>query len=148
MSLHFLIDGYNVIKKADFFRDSASLRNARRVLIGALENRPKTSKNNQTTIVFDGRNGVGPYLEKSKSQIKIVFSKDRSADEVIKKMVSECPNPKQIVVISDDKELIFSVRSLGAGIMSVNKFLNQIGAWVKLTDSQKRKIGLHKIGTG
>ncbi|MCX5704284.1 MAG: NYN domain-containing protein, partial [Candidatus Omnitrophica bacterium] len=53
----------------------------------------------------------------------IIFSRKISADEKIKMLVEETANRKSTVVVSDDKEIIFMVRSLGAHPMSVAGFI-------------------------
>ena len=126
MSLHFLIDGYNVIKRTDSLKDLSSLRHARMSLVKAIQARRLAgSKNNQVTIVFDGRADFDFYQPQRKGQIKIFFSSDESADEVIKRMVGESGNPKQIVVVTDDKAIAHFIRSAGARAMPVLDFISR-----------------------
>jgi len=124
MSLHFLIDGYNVIKQIDCLNDIGTLNNARISLIEIIQARRLTgSKNNRVTIVFDGKENYYLYPPKDKQRIKIIFSRQESADDVIKRIVGECDNPKQIVVVTNDKSIVYFTRSLGAKVMSVSDFL-------------------------
>jgi predicted RNA-binding protein with PIN domain len=126
MSLHFLIDGYNVIKQADFLKDLPNLRCARMSLVKTIQARRLTgSRNNQVTVVFDGRADFNFNQHQRKDQIKTVFSSDESADETIKRIVGESGNPKQIVVVTDDKAIAYFIRSNGARAMSVLDFLSR-----------------------
>lgn len=130
MSLHFLIDGYNVIKQVDSLKDMRSLRNARMSLVKIIQGkRLLKGRGNQVTIVFDGRddfNLSGALTEnRGRNPIKIIFSKGESADETIKRMLDGSANPRQSVVVTDDKAIIFFSRSLGATAMPVCEFLGQ-----------------------
>jgi len=85
------------------------------------------SKHNQITIVFDGKNDFNLLhgnLDNNTS-IKVIFSKGESADERIKKIVQGSHNPKHIVVVTDDKEIIYFSRSVGAKTMSASEFLDK-----------------------
>ena len=126
MSLHFLIDGYNVIKQVDSLKDMHSLKDARFSLVEIIRVRHLTgSENNRVTIVFDGDENLNLFQKQNKTQFKIIFSKAESADESIKKIVQDASHPKQIVVVTDDKAIVFFVTSLGAKAMSVNEFLGE-----------------------
>jgi len=91
------------------------------------------SKHNQITIVFDGigKYKISPYTAGDGSEldnnpsIKVIFSKGESADERIKKIVQGSHNPKHIVVVTDDKEIIYFSRSVGAKTMSASEFLDK-----------------------
>lgn len=122
MSLHYVIDGYNVIKQVHFLTGK-KLRNGREGLVRFIERyRPHGSKRNEITLVFDGKTDVSsPDISTS---IRIIFSKDDTADEKIKAMVEASSTPKRLVVVSDDKQIMFYCRSIGAQVMSVKEFMN------------------------
>lgn len=125
MSVHYIIDGYNVIKQVKFFTGK-KLRSSREGLLRFIEiYRPQGSSRNEVTVVFDGRADVvaGPQI---KSKVQVIFSKNESADEKIKRMVERSPNPSCIIVVSDDKEIIYYCRSLGARIKSTPEFLEKL----------------------
>jgi len=56
----------------------------------------------------------------------VLFSSGESADEHIKRIVSESPAPKRIVVVTDDKEIRSFVRCLGASVFRVEEFLGKM----------------------
>jgi predicted RNA-binding protein with PIN domain len=121
MSQHFILDGYNIIKQA-FGKDNLSLKNEREKLFCFLDNcRPQGSPKNKVTIVFDGKEGLNH--QRCLSPLEIIFSKGESADSCIKNLVERSPNPKNIVVVTDDRGLKFSVGSSGAKTMPVKEFL-------------------------
>lgn len=119
MSVHFILDGYNIINQAGFLK-SHSLKGAREKLLKFIETcRPQGSPNNKVTIVFDGNPQV--FSLESHQIPKVIFSKGEDADSCIKSIVEKSANPKAIIVVSDDKALKFSVRSSGAKVLSVKE---------------------------
>jgi predicted RNA-binding protein with PIN domain len=120
MSLHYLLDGYNILKQIPAFRD-LPLEDGRKGLLRWIDQaRPQGSLKNQVTVVFDGHPdhfGAAPH-----GDIRIIFSDGCSADDQIKHMVEEDADQKNCVVVSDDKDIFLYARSLGARIMSVRAF--------------------------
>src|SRR5437762_110274 len=121
MSLHYLLDGYNIIHQMPG-ELPGKLEDQRLKLIRYLEiHQPQGSSRNQITIVFDGKFGVFGSAESG--TIKVVFSKDETADELIKSMVDAAANHKNIVVVSDDRSVQYAVRALGAQVKAVSEFM-------------------------
>ena len=121
MSLHYLLDGYNIIHQIPAFSVKKS-KDDRENLIDFIENhRPQGNSRNDVTVVFDGH---AAHFS-SPASVKIVFSKDESADEKIRGLISKSSNKKNTIVVSDDKELRFSIRALGAQVLDVKSFLLQ-----------------------
>ena len=124
MSIHYIIDGYNVIKQVPYLTEK-KLKEGRDNFIKFLENaRPQGSMNNEVTVVFDGQGQI--YTPLPFSGIKIIFSYRETADDKIKKMVKNSSNRRRIIVVSDDKEIKFFIRKLGAQSSSVKKFLSKV----------------------
>ena len=118
MSLHYLLDGYNVLKQMEAFRD-LPLEDARHGLLKWIgDSRPQGSVNNQVTVVFDGTEGSDSLY----GEIRVIFSDGCSADDKIKRMVEEDAGRKNCVVVSDDKDIFLYARSLGARVMNVAAF--------------------------
>lgn len=98
------------------------LEDQRNALIHFLESsRPQGSFKNKVTVVFDGQRGV--IGSPSSSPIAIIFSKGGSADDKIKALVSQTANKKNMVVVTNDRELQYAVRALGAKVEGVQEFL-------------------------
>jgi predicted RNA-binding protein with PIN domain len=152
MSLQFIIDGYNLIHHPLFrqtpkFTDSPASALLQFITINKLTGSPR----NKITVVFDG------YPPKSKSmhndpQINLIFTAKDTADERIKKILESASNPKNIVVVSDDKEIRFFVKSSGGRVMGVDEFIclspsPKTAQKAELTYSQMEKINqeLRKI---
>jgi len=124
MSLHYLLDGYNILKQISAFND-LSLQDGRCALIRWIENaRPQGSVNNTVTVIFDGNPdffGAAPQ-----GDTRVIFY-DGSADDKIKLMVEEDPKRGSCVVVSDDKEIVLYARALGARSMGVRAFTSKPG---------------------
>jgi len=140
--LHYLIDGYNIIKKTPGVF-SANLQSGREELIRLIEiHAPQGSLNNPVTIVFDGRSGVfGGMMPSFPGGLKVIFSQDESADDKIRKIVEKSDRKKEMVVVTDDRELGFATRAMGTKLMSVKEFL---GKTEKPSPQFKRSISKDK----
>ena len=124
MSLHYLLDGYNIIHQAPALAHG-SLEERRIGLVRWLNvSRPQGSVRNPVTVVFDGHPGMGGHP--NSSLIKIVFSSGESADDYIKRAVSLLPHKKNTVVVTDDRDIQLYVRSHGAQVKSVDEFWGRI----------------------
>ncbi len=137
MSLHFLIDGYNLVKTSPAFADKP-LRDGRAGLIAWLTiARPQGSVNNRVTVVFDGRSDV--FFDHPRGEIEVVFTQDTTADERIRMMVEDHPRVKEVVVVSNDKEITLYARALGASIVSIEQFT------VGLKRGRERSLKPHQV---
>ncbi|MBF0533162.1 MAG: NYN domain-containing protein [Candidatus Omnitrophica bacterium] len=123
MSLHYLIDGYNVLHQMPEL--SGQLDEQRRHLILLIESRrPQGSERNQVTVVFDGRSGY--YGRAEASAVRVIFSLDESADDKIRRMVNESNRVREIVVVTDDREIQRAVSAVGAKVEPVSRFLGRL----------------------
>jgi predicted RNA-binding protein with PIN domain len=138
-----LIDGYNLIKRTSGLA-SKSLEDGRQALVAFIEQqRPQGSTRNQVTVVFDGKPGM--YGFPVVGEISVVFTEYETADDLIKYKVEEAHNKKEIVVVTDDKQLLLYVRGLGARVMAVDEFVKKAdsrahGAKIFGRPSQKTKV--------
>ncbi len=136
MSVHYLIDGYNVILRIPKF-SKKSLEESRDSFVRFLEvHKPQGSLRNCVTVVFDGQPDIIGRTDTS--FIKVVFTKGESADTAIKKFVEDAANKRNIIVVTDDNEIRFYVRSLGAKILSVIDFFDKVQNQ-EIKESQSKK---------
>jgi predicted RNA-binding protein with PIN domain len=121
VSLHFVVDGYNVIRYTDRFA-AGLLRDQRDALLGFIENAYfRGSAPHRVTVVFDGRSeATSPAWG---GNVRVVFSRGVEADAVIKARVDEMADPSQAVVVTDDRAIQRWVRGAGARVMSAAEFL-------------------------
>ncbi len=124
MALHYLLDGYNITKQLPLLA-LKEFQNGRDSLICLIENfSPQGSRHNEVTIIFDGRPG---RIDHSDSTVaKVIFSYDISADEKIREIIKSSGRQKEIIVVTNDKELRFSVCALGAKAVSIEDFFKKI----------------------
>ncbi|MCX5698626.1 MAG: NYN domain-containing protein [Candidatus Omnitrophica bacterium] len=123
MSLQYIVDAYNLINHPAFKPASKPASNIQQALADFIESNKLTgSKNNSLILVFDG---YPPRSEDIPRQNGLVcrFSRAQEADELIKKIVQDSASPKNIVVVSDDKEVRLASRFLHARIRSVKEFI-------------------------
>jgi hypothetical protein len=56
--------------------------------------------------------------------LRVIYSREDSADNCIKRILEKCASPKNIVVVSDDKEIVLFARLCKARTSSVEGFLS------------------------
>jgi predicted RNA-binding protein with PIN domain len=122
MSLQYIIDGYNIIKQRAFARNVKTSLDLRNALLPFIKNNHLTgSQKNSIKIVFDGYSDAS--LRGNIAGDEVIFSGDISADEKIIKLLEKSSRRKDTIVVSDDRELRFLARSLGAKVMGVEDFI-------------------------
>ena len=123
MSLHLIIDGYNLIRQSEAMRplDRQALEFGRDALIDRLAVYKKV-KRHKITIVFDGsQTHYFPGAPASEKGVGIRFSRHgETADGMIKKMVRK--EREKALVVSADRELIDYAASQGAAVVSAEDF--------------------------
>lgn len=120
MALYF-VDGYNVIYQSETL-SAGSLRDRREKLLRFIEDRhPHGSASHVVTVVFDGRWDVSspPWP----GPTRVIFSPGKDADQVIKNLVDDLANPRDAVVVTDDRAIQRWVRGVGARIIGARAFL-------------------------
>jgi predicted RNA-binding protein with PIN domain len=133
MSIHIIIDGYNLIRQSKSFRhlDHQSIQLGRDALIDALA-AYKRLKSHNITVVFDGAHA--PYLAPSRDRIKgirIQFSRTgESADSVIKRLARS--ERQKALVVSSDRDVVQSCEASGAATISAQGFENTIALAVEM----------------
>ena len=126
MALHFLLDGYNIIKQRSEFADLAIDVGRQRLIRMIEQKQPQGSRRNEITIFFDGKPGrSSPPVS---ATVKVLFSYETSADDLIKTLVADAPTPRHFVVVTDDREIQYHVRAHGAAVWTVQEFMNKMGA--------------------
>jgi predicted RNA-binding protein with PIN domain len=123
MSLQYVIDGYNITNHRFFPRAHKKNTQVHTSLVTLIISRRLTgSPKNKVTVVFDGYPLKG-YSVPQGQNFDIIFSRSITADEKIKKLVESFGNRNNIVVVSDDRQLQFTVKSLGARCMGIEDFI-------------------------
>lgn len=81
------------------------------------------SAKNTVVVVFDGYPPSG-WQKNIYNNVKIIFARDKSADEAIKQMVEANPKPVNVVVVSDDREIRFFAAHSGASYKGIEDFIS------------------------
>lgn len=123
MSLVYVIDAYNIINHPSFLRNTAGGIKDARIALGDFIKTKRPCGNlkaNRAILVFDG---YGDLPLKGEG-VEVVFSQEKTADDYIKRLLEALPgNPKNIFVVSDDKEVRFYAKLSGAGVLGVSEFM-------------------------
>jgi len=142
MSIHYLLDGYNIIYQMPTL-NLAKLEDQRCHLVHFVERySPQGSPNNGVTIVFDGNKEA--FGRMTSSAAKIIFSQNGSADDMIRNIVEQASQTKNIIVVTDDRELQYAVRALGAKTRRVKVFLSQAKSANKKKRFEQDDSSVHK----
>ncbi len=127
MSLHIIIDGYNLIRQSNTLSnlDRQNIQLGREALLKMLAEYKKI-KRHKITVVFDGTNAHFSYPRKDKIKgIEIRFSRaGESADTVIKKMAAK--EKEKALVVSSDMGIVNAVVSNGAATINSPMFEEKI----------------------
>ncbi len=123
MSLHIIIDGYNLIRQSVSLSrlDEQDILLGREALVDRLAAYRKI-KHHPVTVVFDGQNSPA-FSQRHHRQkgISIHFSpKGISADEVIKRMASR--EREKALVVSSDRDVSDYAAACGAATISAQQF--------------------------
>jgi predicted RNA-binding protein with PIN domain len=127
MSIHIIIDGYNLIRQSRSFSDfdHQDIQLGREALLDTLA-AYKRIKHHKITVVFDGTNA--PPLSRHENRvkgIKVKFSrKGELADSVIKRMVSR--EREKALVVSSDMDVVSFAASKGAATIRSSDFEEKI----------------------
>jgi predicted RNA-binding protein with PIN domain len=123
MSLHIIIDGYNLIRQsASLSRlDRQDILLGREALVDMLAAYRKL-KPHPITVVFDGQRGpdFSPQRHRQKGILVRFSPKGTTADDVIKRMA--CQEREKALVVSSDREVVNVAASCGAATISAPQF--------------------------
>jgi len=121
--MEYIIDGYNLIKGSYLKKtEKYSTEYTKNTLFEILFRYKKKHPCVKFTIVFDGKD----TLSKSFKEIKVIFSGEITADNMIRNILKKKKTNDKTIVVSDDKEVQISAKILGSKISSVKEFLNTI----------------------
>ena len=116
MSVHIIIDGYNLIRQSDDLSaiEHRDIQEGRQALIQRLA-AYKKFKPHKITVVFDGTNAVGVDQRRfNQAGVAVRFSRlGQTADSVIRNMASR--EKQKALVVTSDQALARDVARCGAG---------------------------------
>ena len=123
MSLQYIIDAYNVINHPQFNPSSRGCSGVQGSLVEFIRaNRLTGSSRNKVIIVFDGYPKAGQDIPEEPGML-CLFSRTIEADEKIMKLIEESAQRRNIVVVSDDRQVQMGARFLAAQSCGVEEFI-------------------------
>jgi predicted RNA-binding protein with PIN domain len=123
MPLHYILDGYNILKQVSRFTDTR-LKQGRPDFIAMLADNSRLKKQD-VTVIFDGYPDSTDRAV-ARANFKVIFSRDSSADNKIRHLLEHTLKPERLIVVSDDKEVRFFAKLSKAQTLSVAQFLTWI----------------------
>lgn len=123
--LVYIIDGYNLLHKIPALKNSTTP--CKDLIHNIKKGKLTGSKNNKVIVIFDG--SIRDELKES--DFEVVFSYDKSADEIIKRRVEKIKNKSEVIVVSDDREIRDAVKKEGAVSLRTFEFIKPKGKVVE-----------------
>jgi len=117
--LNYIIDGNNLIGKiASLMSLQKKDKQASREKLVYILDRYFISKKANVSLHLDGH----PAGRVSSSKMKIVYSENLTADEKIKKQISQSKSPRNIIVVTSDSNLAQFAKVCSATVVSSDEF--------------------------
>ena len=121
--LNYIIDGNNLIGKiASLMSLQKKDKQASREKLVYILDRYFISKKANVSLHLDGH----PASRVSSSKMKIVYSENLTADEKIKKQISQSKSPRNIIVVTSDSNLAQFAKVCSATVVSSDEFAVEI----------------------
>jgi len=121
--LNYIIDGNNLIGKiASLMNLQKKDKQASREKLVYILDRYFISKKANVSLHLDGH----PAGRVSSSKMKIVYSENLTADEKIKKQISQSKSPRNIIVVTSDSNLAQFAKVCSATVVSSDEFAVEI----------------------
>lgn len=141
--MHFLIDGYNLMKKMQLPKCHEFEQERNEFLLEIKRFSMMQSQRNKISVIFDGSPRYMHFQDLSNDNIDVRFSLDVEADDIIIEKVENAKNAKQIVVVTEDRRIINSVKERGATILRSTDFISQLAD--KKAKVQSKSVNLNHI---
>lgn len=123
MPLHYIIDGYNVINHRSFAAGRRKINSPQFALIDLIRiKRLCGSLKNRITVVFDGYCNEVAFNYRDKD-IKVIFSGEQTADDKIKILIEKSADIRNIIVISEDREIVSFGKAAGCSCRNITEFI-------------------------
>ena len=127
MSLHLIIDGYNLIRQSPWLSllDARDLEEGREALLQSLSDYRQRRPQHKITVIFDGWQGGALQESRDLWQgVAVIYSRrGERADEVIKRFLAR--EGRRVVMVSSDRELQQFAEKTGATWVAASQFESQ-----------------------
>ncbi|HEX9253478.1 MAG TPA: NYN domain-containing protein [Ignavibacteriaceae bacterium] len=140
--LNYIIDGNNLIGKiSSLINLQKKDKQASREKLVYILDRYFIQKKANVTLHLDGH----PGNKINSSKMKIIYSENLTADEKIKKQVSQSKSPRNIVVITSDSNLAQFAKVCAATVISSDEFSAEIKKSSDQVDEQSKIDSINNI---
>jgi predicted RNA-binding protein with PIN domain len=136
----YMIDGNNLIGKIKFLNQLQlkDKQSSREKLVFIVDNF-FTSKNIKVLLFFDGYEN----LSIPSSRSKIIYSRNKTADDLIKKQIENSKNPRNVILVSSDNNLVQFARVCGCSIFTSEKFAGEISISKNQDEEKEREKSIN-----
>ncbi|MBT8386382.1 MAG: NYN domain-containing protein [Ignavibacteria bacterium] len=136
---HYVIDGNNLIGKLPSLKTLQKKdKQGSREKLAFMINNYFNQKNAKVFLHFDGH----PKESITINNASIVYSKNLTADEMIKSQVGKSKNPRNIIVITSDNNLTEYARVCSCSVIMCEEFSKDI---LHQKDSDEEKMRIEEI---
>jgi uncharacterized protein len=125
-----LIDGYNVIRADPSLAslEARSLEEARESLTRSVSAWPRFL-GDLVNIVFDGPGTRSFATREQHNHVSVTFPPAGvTADDLIKRLAQRSPDPRQVVVVTNDSDIRQFCEALGCTVTGAENLLGQLGS--------------------
>lgn len=119
----YIIDGNNLIGKMNFLWELQKKdKEASRSKLAFILERYFANKKHTVSLHFDGHRGTGIRT----SKLKITYSEDHTADELIRTEITNEKNPKLVAVISSDHSVMEFAKVNSCKVIKSESFAKEV----------------------
>jgi len=139
MIKHYILDGNNLIGKiASIWELQKKDKQASREKLAIIVDRYFHNKKMNITLHFDGH--MNDAIKTNNVRIK--YSENRTADDLIKNEIMNAKNPRTICVVSSDHNIMEFARVCGCTVKKSEIFASDISRREETEDEQKKIEGI------
>jgi len=139
---HYIIDGNNLIGKIESLKKLHKKgKQLSRVKLSFMMERYFSKRKALVGLFFDG-------FENEKinvSGIRIYYSESLTADEKIKKEIERSSNPKSIILITSDRNLLEFAKACSCTTIKCEEIVKQLNSAIKTDEEQVKIAELNNI---
>lgn len=138
----YIIDGNNLIGKISSLMNlqKKDKQSSREKLVYMLD-RYFYNKKTNVTLHFDGH----PNARINSSRMKIVYSENQTADEKIKKQISQSKSPRNLNVVTSDSNLAQFAKVCSCNVIASDVFAAEIKKIDSEADEQSKINSINNI---
>lgn len=132
----YYIDGNNLIGKVkNLWALQQKDKQASREKLSFILDRYFSTRNHKVVLYFDGHSNVSINT----SKLKIMYSENRTADDIIKTAIERNKNPRNLVVVTSDHSLMDFSRVCNCEVVSSTEFAQEIMRPASKDEEEEKK---------